>query len=123
VCTCGRSGRRAHASVRLSPASKNSATISPCPAAATGSGSAYQAAPRLLCEGMKVRKGVRRGLVATVMALLVAFMSTGCEPPHIKAPDVPAEVHDFNNIRKHASNEKDLNTCYDDQGIPYSDDC
>jgi hypothetical protein len=72
---------------------------------------------------MKVRKGVRRGLVATVMALAVAFMSTGCEPPHIKAPDVPAEVHDFNNIRKHASNEKDLNTCYDDQGIPYSDDC
>jgi hypothetical protein len=56
------------------------------------------------------------------MALALTFAAAGCEPPHIKAPDVPAEVHDINNIRKHASNEKDQNACNDDQGIP-SDDC
>jgi hypothetical protein len=71
---------------------------------------------------MRLHEGLRRCLIATLMALTLTFAAAGCEPPHVKAPDVPAEVHDINNIRKHASNEKEQNACYDDQGIP-SDDC
>ena len=73
---------------------------------------------------MKVRKGVRRGLVATVMALAVAFMSAGCEFPHFD--DVRTNVHDYqnsdvNNIYKHRP--QDYPTCSDAQGNPsYCDD-
>jgi hypothetical protein len=60
------------------------------------------------------------------MALALAFVSAGCNLPHVKVPHVPDKVHDFNdsdfnNIRKHGSVERDRRLCHDDQGYPY--DC
>ena len=84
--------------------------------------------PGPLRKGMRLHEGMRRCLIAILMALALTFAVAGCGPPHVKVPRVPEQVRDFNNsdlnnIRKHAENEKYRHACYDDQGIPYSYDC
>ena len=85
---------------------------------------------------MRLHEGMRRCLIAILMALALAFASAGCSPgciSHVKVPHVPEPVRDFhdsdlNNIRKHAPNENPVyapdespvDTCYDD---PDSYDC
>lgn len=68
---------------------------------------------------------MRRCLTATVASLALAFAAAGCEAPHVKVPDkaprVPNEGQDLNNIRKHGNVEKYEHSCKDDQGVPY--DC
>jgi hypothetical protein len=72
---------------------------------------------------------MRRCLIAILVALAVAFAAAGCGPPHIKVPrpHVPDQVHEFNdtwkNINKHKKVEKVQHICYDNQGLPVSDDC
>jgi hypothetical protein len=89
------------------------------------------ACPVTLRKDMRLYKGMRRWLIAILMALGLAFASAGCGPPHIKPPrvhvEVPEPVRDFNDVRnnvnKHKKVEQVQHICYDDQGIPYSYDC
>jgi hypothetical protein len=96
---------------------------------------------------MRLHEGMRRCLIAILMALALAFAAAGCGPPHVKPPvprpHVPEQFRDvydsdLNNLHKHAPGGEPTpggeytpgseytpadeygQACYDD---PYSYEC